>query len=239
MSNPTSTLYDKLKCSPINHSLWDLALSHPSVNLLEKDAAKRREYQRLEFLGDAVVALVISDELYKKHPDLNEGELAIMRANLVNVDAMRKVAADISLEDNMKLQKAKNENLNHNHNKKQESSKNKILANTLEALIGAIYIDHGFTAASEVILRIWMPYICVSAHTLLKQDGKSELQTYSLRNFRSLPRYKTDLVIDSEEEMFRSYVTIDQCSTFGEGTGKNKKISQINAALDFIKKVKA
>ncbi|MGH9150080.1 MAG: ribonuclease III, partial [Acidimicrobiales bacterium] len=157
------------------------ALAHRSW-CAETEGAESNE--RLEFLGDAVLGLVITDHLYRTYPDLPEGELAKVRASLVNSEALAEVAADLGMGAALHLGKGEAQSGGR--------EKPSILADAMEAVIGAVYLDGGWPAAAGLIMTLLADRIEDAAAGPGGQDFKTRLQELATRRFEQLPRYEVD-----------------------------------------------
>jgi len=205
-----------------NKELPLLALTHPSWSG-ELKKQRTESNQRLEFLGDAVLELVVSDYLYSGHPDVVEGELTRMRASLVCEAALCYCAEDIGLGDCLLLGKGENSSGGR--------EKPSILADAFEAVIGAVYLDGGFEAAKNHINKYLLSK--VEEFTMLK-DGKSRIQELIQKDANATLSYETVAVGKLEEANFRSvlYINSQPVST---GEGRTKKAAEQKAALAAIK----
>lgn len=154
------------------------ALTHPSVC---KDSRIKINYQRLEFLGDKVLSLVIGDFLMKKYLSEDEGALSKRQAALVSGETLSEIALKISLNDFLQLSPGE-EKLGGRYNKRN-------LENALEALIGAIYLDSNFSEAQKFILNFWQEFL--EEDIAPPQDPISELQEIVQSKFKQLPEYDT------------------------------------------------
>ena len=134
--------------------------------------------EKLEFLGDRVLGLVISKNLLKFFPDDNEGDLDKKLASLVNKKQCAKIANDIKLQNYILIK----------NSKKDLNFENKILSDCLESIIGCIYLDQGIDAAEKFITNFWRKYLNKSL--AIERDSKTKLQEYSLKVNKSLPIYK-------------------------------------------------
>jgi ribonuclease-3 len=174
----------------------------------------------LEFLGDAVLDLVISDLLFRRFPDKNEGDLSRMRAGLVNSVALAKKAAALNLGDLLRLGKGEE--------RSGGRSKPSILAGAFEALLGGIYRDGGYSAALQIIERYFASDI--TEKKLGQQDYKTRLQEISQMLFREPPVYR--LVFESGPDHDKRFVTEIAVGgkVLGRGEGKSKKQSEQEAA---------
>ena len=210
-------LEDVIKYNFKDKILLERALTHKSFN-------NQVNNEKLEFLGDRVLGLVISKELLEKYPDEKEGIIDKKFANLVN----KKTCAEIG-----KTLKIKNYLYLGPSNKNLERSTNKIISDCLEAIVGAIYIDGGLKNSEKFILNFWEPYIDKSIVTLI--DSKTKLQEYSLKKFKKLPKYtffkKTG---PQHKPLFRTEVEIQNSKKI-IGVGSSKKNAQQNAAAKLIK----
>ena len=152
-------------------SLLERALTHKSLN-------NDINNEKLEFLGDRVLGLVISETLLDKYPNEKEGIIDKKFANLVNKKTCSLIAKKINLKRFILLGSS---------HKKLERSAEKISSDCLEALVGAIYLDGGFKSVEKFILTFWEEYLLKSAVTLI--DAKTKLQEFSLKKFKELPKY--------------------------------------------------
>jgi ribonuclease III len=206
------------------------ALRHSSfVN--EQNDPSLRNNERLEFLGDAVLNLVISDLLMIRFPEMNEGELSKMRAAIVNETQLADVAQSLSLGSYLML--GKGEAIAHGYEKKS------ILADTLEAVIAAIYLDGGIDSASNVIESLFAEGVNSLALKLIKKDFKSRFQEHVQFRFKMIPSYE---VISedgpSHDKTFTVRMVVgSDIST--EGIGKSKKEAEQDAAEKGLKLLKS
>ena len=151
-------------------------LSH---SLTHKSFSSKINNEKLEFLGDRVLGLVISKKLLELYPDEKEGVLDKKFASLVNKNTCLEIARNIELDRYI---------LTFNPNNKKIRIEDKIISDCCEALIGAIYLDKGFVAVEKVILNLWLNHIEKSIITQI--DAKTKLQELTLKNFKKLPTYK-------------------------------------------------
>ena len=194
-----------------------------SINFLKKAITHKsydslNNYEKLEFLGDRVLGLVISKKLIELYPDQKEGVLDKRLASLVNKNRCLEVAKNIGLEKFILI-----------GNKSNKSKiENKILSDCIEALIGAIYYDKGFEASEKFILNMWRSFISSSDVSIV--DSKTKLQEYSLKKFKSLPTYK---LVSSSGPKHKPKFTISvklKNTKFFEGSGNSKKKAEQSAA---------
>ncbi len=182
--------------------------------------------ERLEFLGDAVLDLVISDYLYRHYGDLDEGELTRVRSTLVNTNSLAEIARDLGLGERVMLSRDEKADGG--------AEKSSIIADALEALIGAVYLDQGLQAASELVMALFRDRLQQAVAGELDFDYKSRLQELVVKQRGTLPRYRL-----REEGP-------DHCKTFfatvyvggkkmGTGSGNSKKEAEQSAAREALR----
>ena len=201
-------------------------LNYLKNSITHKSYDQSNNYEKLEFLGDRILGFVISKKLIELYPDQKEGMLDKKLASLVNKNKCLEVAKIIGLEKFILLG-------NKNSKSKVE---NKILADSIEALIGAIYYDKGFDIAEKFILNNWENFINLSKEIII--DSKTKLQEYSLKKFKSLPIYK--LVSNSgprHKPKFIISVKLKDTKTY-DGYGESKKKAEQNAAKKLLDNIK-
>jgi ribonuclease-3 len=204
----------------VSPELLELALTHRSY-AYEHGGIGHNE--RLEFLGDSILGQAVTVKLYQDHPDLDEGELAKRRASLVSSVALAEVARAIGLGKFIRL--GRGEELTGGRDK------SSILADTVEAVIGATYLDAGGEAATELVLRLIAPLLSDPDRFGASMDPKTSLQELAARLGRGLPHY---LVTDSgpdHSKRFHAVVALAG-SNIAEGDGTSKKQAEMAAALE-------
>ncbi|MCL1802395.1 MAG: ribonuclease III [Eubacteriaceae bacterium] len=202
------------------------ALTHPSA----VNETKAESNQRLEFLGDAVLQLAISANIYEAHPDLNEGSLSKIRSMIVCADSLYIGANGISLSDFLIL--GKGEELNGGRSKKN------ILADSFESVIGAIFLDGGFDAAEEFIIYSLSDIISQASDGSLTYDYKTTLQEYAQALDAGELEYELVRIEGPEhEQIFYSRAVLGN-RAFGEAFGHNRKHSEQNAAELALRELK-
>tara|TARA_B100001123_G_C15314672_1_gene1025687 strand:+ start:777 stop:1445 length:669 start_codon:yes stop_codon:yes gene_type:complete len=200
-----------------NSKLLIQSLTHKSYDTLNNN-------EKLEFLGDRVLGLVLSKKLLEIYPDEREGVLDKKLASLVNRKRCFDVAKSLSLDKFI---------LTSNTKKKVIKIENKIISDCCEALIGAIYLDQGFDVIENFILKIWKIHIKSSVITFV--DSKTKLQEYSLKKFKVLPIYKLlDNSGPRHKPIFKVGVRL-QNSKMVNATGNSKKDAQQKAATLLLK----
>ena len=200
-----------------NQKLLKQSLTHKSYD-------SKHSNEKLEFIGDRVLGLVISKNLYEKYPNDKEGSLDKKLASLVNKKKCLEVANSINLKKFILVGNSK---------KKIESIEDKIVSDACESLIGAIYLDKGLEATEKFILNLWNNHIASSEETYI--DPKTKLQEYSLKKFKLLPIYK--LVESSgpkHKPIFKISVRLKN-SKIAKGIGSSKKEAELNAASILLK----
>lgn len=213
-------LEKKIKVNFKNTNLLSKSLTHKSFD-------SNNNNEKLEFLGDRVLGLVIAKKLLEIYPKEKEGILDKKFASLVNKKTCLEIAKNINLEKYI---------LTLNSSNKKIKIEDKIISDSCEALIGAIYLDKGFTVVEKVILELWKNHIKKSVITQI--DAKTKLQELSLRNFKKLPTYK--IISNSgprHKPLFKIGVKLPNTKYF-ISTGKSKKDAEQNAAIECLKSIK-
>jgi ribonuclease III len=186
--------------------------------------------ERLEFLGDAVLGLVVTDHLFRTHPDMPEGELAKVRASVVNSAALAEVAAELDVGAGLMLGKGEDQSGGR--------EKPSILADAAEALIGAIYLDRGWAAAAAMVMRLLGDRIEVAAAGPGGQDYKTRLQELCARQFDQLPTYSLRDEGPDHAKAFEAVVYVHGRPQ-GFGRGRSKKQAEQAAAREAWERLKS
>ena len=202
----------------LDPGLLTLALTHRSF-AYEHGGLPTNE--RLEFLGDSVLGVVVTDTLFRAHPDLSEGRLAKLRAAVVNARALAEVARTIGLGQHIKLGRG------------EESTggrdKSSILSDTVEALIGAVYLSGGFETANDVVHLLFDPLMENAARLGAGLDWKTSLQELSAEHSLGVPEYVIEDEGPDHEKTFTAQVRVGD-TLYGHGTGRSKKEAEQQAA---------
>jgi ribonuclease III len=199
-------------------SLRETALTHRSY-AFENETQVHNE--RLEFLGDAVLGIVVTDMAFREFPEMTEGELAKLRAAIVNMGALADVARDLGIGRFVRLGRGEDGSGGRD--------KSSILADALEALLGAIYLDRGLDAARKLIVRVFRPRMIAYVRGEGGRDYKTILQELASADMRSLPEYRiTERGPDHEKE-FTATVFLAG-TAWGSGMGRSKKEAEQEAA---------
>ncbi|MFZ3114751.1 MAG: ribonuclease III [Syntrophales bacterium] len=220
----------KLGCLFQDVELLDNALSHRSFVNENPDLAVR-DNERLEFLGDAVLGLCISDMLMEAFPGYTEGQLSKIRASLVNEQSLAELARKFNLGDYLLL--GRGEEITGGR------EKHSLLANTFEALIAALYIDCGLNRTLAFVNRLFSPLIAQGTGELSYRDYKTALQEMVRTHFKVMPQY---VMIGSygpdHDKIFQVRLTVNGILE-ASGTGKSKKEAEQQAAKEALERLKA
>ena len=209
-----------IKYSFKNNLLLTKSLTHKSFDTVNNN-------EKLEFLGDRVLGLIISQKLLEKFPGEKEGIIDKKFSNLVNKKTCSLIAKKLQLKKFLFLGSS---------HKNLERSEDKIISDCLEAIVGAIYLDGGLKASQKFILNVWDFYLDKSIITLV--DSKTQLQEYSLKQFKELPKYFFHKKIGPQHKpLFKTEVQIPNSKKIS-GTGTSKKKAQQNAAAKLLKTLK-
>ena len=212
-----SKLQNSLKIKFKNLNTLKKCLTHKSHDTVEN-------YEKLEFLGDRVLGLIISKKLVELYPNEKEGILDKKFASLVNKNRCGEIGNKLKLHDYI---------LVGNLNKKNKTIESKIISDCCESLIGAIFIEKGFNYTEKFVLKIWDDKIKSSKVTQI--DSKTKLQEYSLKRYKVLPIYK--LISNTgprHKPSFKVAVKLKN-SKFVEAIGSSKKIAEQSAAKELLK----
>jgi ribonuclease-3 len=177
--------------------------------------------ERLEFLGDAVLGMVVTDYLYRTYPEMSEGELAKVRASVVNSAALAELAAELRIGDALLLGKGEDQSGGR--------EKPSILADAMEAVIGAVYLDKGWAASVEMVMTLMGERIELAAAGPGGQDYKTRLQELCARMFDQLPVYSVSDEGPDHAKEFEAVVHL-RGRAHGSGRGRSKKQAEQAAA---------
>lgn len=223
MANGLSALQQRLQHQFSDASLLTRALTHRSF------AADH--YERLEFLGDSVLNLAVSDLLYARLNTLPEGDLSRVRANLVKQDTLHRLALDLRLHEVLRLGEGETRSGGH--------KRPSILADALEAIIGAVYLDAGFAVAKALVLRLFDTVAITPQMDAIAKDPKTELQEWLQGRRMQLPLYK---VVSTEgaahQQSFRIACEIAELGLTEHGTGASRRAGEQAAAAAMLQTIK-
>ncbi len=221
-------LEKKLEIDFNDKNLLQKSLTHRSL-LNEKNTEGLEHNERLEFLGDAVLELIISEYLFHKYTERPEGELTSFRAAVVNTNSLGEISKNLEIGKYMLM--SKGEEMTGGREKEY------LLANVFEALLGAIYLDKGYDKATEFVTKHVIPKIDHIVKYRLDIDAKTKLQEYSQRIHKNTPSYK---VIKEEgpdhSKIFTVVVKIKK-EIVGTGSGKNKQKAEEQAAENALEDI--
>jgi ribonuclease-3 len=200
--------------------LFELALTHKSFSSINNE--------RLEFLGDAVLNLYVSERLFDSYENLKEGKLTRFKASIVSRENLQLVATKIGLSDHIRL--GKGETL----------EENSILGNVLEAIIGAIFLDSSYARTIEVLDKLFQDNFLGLVEEKELKDSKSTLQELLQKKYKSLPRYV--LSNDSKNKVnkhFQISCFVDADDLISHGEGKTRKKAELDAARNMLKLIES
>jgi ribonuclease-3 len=186
--------------------------------------------ERLEFLGDAVLGLSVTRHVFDEYPDLPEGELAKLRASVVNATALAAIAGELDLGNALLLGKGEDASGGR--------AKPSILADAMEAVIAAVYLDGGWAAADEMVLRLLGERIRAGSVGPGGDDYKTRLQEVAARRFDQLPRYNVRSEGPDHSKQFFATVTM-RGTPYGVGEGRSKKQAEQAAAREAWQRLQA
>jgi len=223
MSKPISELLNKLDIKTDNYDLYLMALTHASVN--GDKGSYHRDYERLEFLGDAVIEIVTSDLAFRYHPEMEQGELTILRSQAIRTESEAEAALELNLDQYLIYGSSF-----------QEAIQNRsILEDIYEAFVGAVYLDQGLNKAWELVEKQMMKRIILSSSSWVS-NPKSELQEAIQADYKESVIYK---VLKEEREGNDHIYVVGvyfQGIELGRGRGKSKKEAETNAAREALTK---
>ncbi len=215
------------KTQAINALLKKLEYSFSDLSLLE-EALTHRSYssknnERLEFLGDGILNFVIAHELFKLYPDVQEGDLSRLRANLVNKDSLAEIASHLELGEVIKLGSGEL--------KSGGFRRPSILADAVESILGAVYCDGGFEPCRELIIRLYANRLALSMDLQSLKDPKTQLQELLQSRRFSLPDYQViNITGQAHAQVFHVRCSIKKMNIEVSGEGKSRRKAEQIAA---------
>lgn len=216
-------------CRQIGHDfkqpgLLQRALTHRSHSALHNE--------RLEFLGDSVLNCVIAKLLYDTYPDVPEGDLSRLRSNLVNQQTLATLAQQLNLGELMLLGEGER--------KSAGFRRPSILADTMEALFGAVFLDSGFVAAEQAVRKLYIPFIAQTDIHLMGKDFKTLLQEYMQSRKMPLPKYTIAATQgEAHAQLFQVDCEIEQLKLITRGEGTSRRSAEQAAAEAAYRKIKS
>ncbi|MDQ5957575.1 MAG: ribonuclease [Patescibacteria group bacterium] len=217
---------NKIGIVPNNILLYEQAFVHRSF-INENPKFHLGHNERLEFLGDAVLELIVTDFLYNKYPDRPEGDLTSYRSALVNTHALGDVSKGLGFNNYLQLSKGESRD-------KESRARLSILADTYEAVLGAIYLDLGYLACEDFVVKTLLPYTEDIVKNNLFKDAKSFVQEMAQEKIQITPIYK--LLQESgpdHNKIFTVGIYFDD-KLIAEGKGNSKQLAEIEAAKNAI-----
>jgi ribonuclease-3 len=215
---------DRLGYEPRDCALFTAALTHRS--------APGPNNERLEFLGDAVLNLVIARQLYVAFPEASEGDLSRLRARVVSSEPLAEVAAGIGLGDALQLGSGEL--------KTGGFRRQSILADALEAVCGALFLDGGLTAAERVIEALFLPRIAALPAAAALKDAKTRLQEYLQSRGLALPRYTVDRIEgEPHAQTFRVTCDVPDLGLSAQGRGSSRRRAEQEAAEGILLEIES
>jgi len=215
-SNVVSALQKQIQYKFQNSGLLTTALTHPSA--LKDHAARMDSYERLEFLGDAILDMIVSEFLYKKHPRATEGDLSQQRALLVNQDYLSEIARSLHLQNFIHAQDVPD-------NPVEESDA--VLSDVVEALIGATYLDGGLEAAERLVRQILPLPVPDNINSLAAENGtsnfKGQLIEYCHDQGYDPPEFRTVDATGPDHARIYTVEVVVNGQIAGQGSGTSKK----------------
>lgn len=221
MSHGLEVLIERLGVS-ISQDLLTQALTHRSHSY---ENGKQPNNERLEFLGDSVLGFVVTAELYKRFGELQEGELSSLKNSVVSAKALAEVAAGIDIGSFLLLGKGEE--------KTGGRDKGNLLADAFEAILGAIYVEHGLTRASKLVERFIFPLLDNHIDLLLNSEPKTKLQEIAQERGLAAPAYETTHTGPDHDRIFSATVTVGEVVSAGEA--RSRKGAESEAAIAAIK----
>lgn len=203
-----------------NYALLGTALTHRSY--LNENEAVTEDNERLEYLGDAVLDLIVASYLYRHYPTMSEGEMTALRAALVRADTLASFARDLHIDQCLRLGYGEAENGGR--------SRIPTLCAAFEAVIGAIYLDAGLEAARKLTEKLIVPALDNIIAGSLHKDSRSEFQMWAQAQFNETPRYEVVAASGPDHAKEFTVQVIVNNTIWGEGTGRSKQLAAHSAA---------
>lgn len=224
MKQALGKLEDALGHNFADSKLLRQALTHRSVG--------SRNNERLEFLGDAILGGVIAAELYQRYPQAKEGELSRLRANLVRRESLAEIAQTLELGRYL--------NLGGGERKSGGHQRDSILSDTLEALLGAVYLDSDFQVCQRSILNLFAARLASLSDVAFLKDAKTRLQEFLQSRHRPLPEYRvTEVSGEAHAQFFKVECLVEDVAEPGRGEGSSRRYAEQNAAQEMLSRLDA
>jgi ribonuclease-3 len=220
-TNDLSQLMAQLGHSFHDEHLLEIALTHRSMG--------RENNERLEFLGDAILALIVSAELYYRHPQASEGDLSRLRASVVNGDVLSEIARDLNISAYLRLGPGER--------KSGGEMRASILTDTLEAIVGAIYIDAGLEVSKHCIFQWYGERVIDWAQLQSRKDSKSQLQEWLQARQLPLPDYRVTVSGQAHAQTFTVTCQVSGLPYTATGMGSTRRRAEQEAATRFLEQL--
>lgn len=217
---------NKFNIKPNHLDIFEHAFSHPSF--VNENKGKYVDYERIEFIGDGVLDLIVADLIFKNHENMDQGLMSKLRSHLVRRESLAKYARKYGLGEAVLL----------GHGEKNNGGNNldKILEDVFESFIGAIYLDQGFDAVYKIITKIFLQDVINYSLDDIT-DYKSRLQEYVQSDTRETVIYRTIKETGNSQDKEFTVEVLWDGNVWGVGVGSNKKKAEQNAAKDALSKV--
>jgi len=209
-------------------ALLELALTHPSFRY--ENSAASDDNQRLEYLGDAVLSLVSAEYLFKHNPEAREGDMSKLRSRLTEDRKLAQIGAAIGLGDHLRLGRGEEKNGG--------ALRASNLADAVEAIIGAAWVDGGARAANKIFKRVFLPELDGMETASAKSNPKGNLQEYAQSNGFGIPVYKT-IATDGPEHDRTFTLQVEACGKTWEATASSKREAERLAALQALEELQS
>ena len=227
--HPTAPLAERLGLPVRDLDLLGQALVHSSYLHEHRDAAAGHN-ERLEFLGDAVVNLAVSEALYIRHPDDDEGLLSARRAAIVSTTGLARLAGRIDLGTHLLLGEGESQ--------RGGRLRPSLLASSFEAVVGAVYLDLGYDITRDWIIGLALPELSLDEPEVALKSPKSRLQEYTQRRTGSRPTYRVvEASGPDHEKQFRIEVSVDG-NVLGSGEGASRRVAETAAAAEALEAIR-
>ena len=225
--NDLLTLEEKLGVEVSDYALLGTALTHRSY--LNENLAVTEDNERLEFLGDAVIDLIVADYLYQTYPEMAEGEMTALRSALVRAETLADFARQLDIPSVLRVGYGEGESGGR--------ERTATLCATFEAVMGAVYLDAGLEATRTAVLRLVQPTLTIIIEGALHKDARSEFQIWGQAQFNITPRYVVASVEGPDHAReFVLEVRLDK-QVWGHGRGRSKQTAAQAAATEALKLV--
>ncbi len=218
------------------HAVLERRLGHrfEDAALLEQALTHRAHgspnYERLEFLGDAVLGCAIAELLYQKHPTLPEGKLSRMRAGLIREESLARIARELGIAAFLRLDESTARN--------EGAERPSILADALEAIYGAVFLDKGYAAAREVIARTFGAALSQLDPEAVEKDAKTRLQEYLQGKRRATPQYRVVATSGAKQNLlFEVECVVEDLDLKASGSGSSRQRAEQQAAANLLKQL--